>query len=155
MSSVEFSNQKILAILKQELAEAVERAYAHAYAILKLEDRAEPRLIEACITEQAAALSAKLVTTRGGNVVTFPGNDVRPAEAGHLISKDATASSAAQELIIATLRQRNEATIRELQAELEEYGVEVTPGNLSVILSRLNQSGTITRSGRGLYKFAG
>lgn len=152
---MEFSNQKIVAILKQDLAEAVERAYAHAYALLKMEDKADASHVEACIAEQVAALSAKIHTTKPDNVVNFPAADARAVEAAHPSSKDATASSAAQELIVATLRLRNEASIRELQAELEEYGVEVTPGNLSVILSRLNQSGTIMRSGRGMYKIAG
>jgi hypothetical protein len=152
---MEFSNQKVLAILKQDLAEAVEKAYAHAYALLKMEDRADPRHIEACIAEQVAALSAKLHVAKPDNVVNFPAVDLRGAEPVPTGSKEATASSAAQELIVATLRQRHEASIRELQAELEEFGVEVTPGNLSVILSRLNQSGTIMRSGRGMYKIAG
>lgn len=141
--------------MKQDLAEAIERAYAHAYALLKMEDRADARRIEACIAEQVAALSAKLHGAKPDNVVNFPAADSRAGELGHTGSKEATASSAAQELIVATLRQRNEASIRELQAELEEYGVEVTPGNLSVILSRLNQAGTIMRSGRGMYKIAG
>jgi predicted transcriptional regulator of viral defense system len=30
----------------------------------------------------------------------------------------------------------------------------VSPGNLSVILSRMNQAGLIQRTGRGMYKYA-
>jgi predicted transcriptional regulator of viral defense system len=44
--------------------------------------------------------------------------------------------------------------VRELQTALEDIGVTISPGNLSVMLSRLNQAGFIQRTGRGMYRYA-
>ena len=46
MSSQDFSSQKIVSIMKQELAEAVERAYAIAYALAKLEGASDAAHVE-------------------------------------------------------------------------------------------------------------
>ncbi len=48
----------------------------------------------------------------------------------------------------------NEASVRELQTALEDIGVTISPGNLSVMLSRMNQAGLIQRTGRGMYRYA-
>ena len=56
-------------------------------------------------------------------------------------------------MLLAILRE-NEASVRELQTALEDYGLTITPGNLSVILSRMNQAGLIQRTGRGMYRYA-
>jgi len=56
-------------------------------------------------------------------------------------------------LLLESLRGR-EASVRELQVVLEDHNLDITPGNLSVILSRMSQAGLITRTGRGVYKTA-
>ncbi len=58
-----------------------------------------------------------------------------------------------QELILETLG-AGEASVRDLQIVLEDHGLEVSPGNLSVILSRMFQARMIDRTGRGLYTVA-
>ena len=56
-------------------------------------------------------------------------------------------------MLLAILRE-SEASVRELHTALEDSGYTISPGNLSVILSRLNQAGLIERTGRGVYKYA-
>ncbi len=154
MSSQDFSSQKIVSIMKQELAEAVERVYALAFALAKLEGAADAAQVEASISERVSALSSQLNTTSQHNVVTFRKADGRPQESVVSQARDIPGGVSAQELILATVRD-HEASIRELQNVLEDHGLEVTPGNLSVILSRMTQVGSILRAGRGLYKYAG
>ncbi len=154
MSSQDFSSQKIVSIMKQELAEAVERAYAIAYALAKLEGASDAAHVEASINDSVSALSSQLNTTPQHNVVTFRKADARLQESAIPQSRDIPGGVSAQELILATVRD-HEASIKELQNVLEDHGLEVTPGNLSVILSRMTQVGSIQRAGRGLYKYAG
>ncbi|MGA8169330.1 MAG: hypothetical protein WB816_00610 [Methylocystis sp.] len=139
--------------MKQELAAAVERAYALALAVAKLEGAADAAHVEASINESVAALSSQLNVAPQHNVVTFRKADGRAQDPIGSPPKDIPGVSA-QELILATVRD-HEASIRELQNVLEDHGLEVTPGNLSVILSRMTQIGSIQRAGRGLYKYAG
>jgi hypothetical protein len=154
VTSQDFSSQKIVSIMKQELAEAVERAYAIAYALAKLEGASDAAHVEASIGESVAALSSRLNTTPQHNVVTFRKADARPQDTIVSQPRDIAGGVSAQELILATVRD-HEASIKELQNVLEDHGLEVTPGNLSVILSRMTQVGSIQRAGRGLYKYAG
>ena len=153
MTSIESGDRKVIFQLKQELAAAVERARALAYAIARLENRSDPELIEESIRENVMALLLQLDTSSQHNVVNFPKSEKRGLESTRPQIKEPESPSA-QELILATLRDR-EATIRELQIVLEDHELDVTPGNLSVILSRMYQSGLIQRTGRGLYKYAG
>ena len=154
MTSQDFSNQKIVSIMKQELATAVERVYALAFALAKLEGAGDAAQVEAVISESVAALSSQLHAAAPPNVVTFRKADAAPRDAVIAHSRDFSPGVSAQELILATVRD-HEASIRELQNVLEDHGLEVTPGNLSVILSRMTQVGSIQRAGRGLYKYAG
>jgi selenocysteine lyase/cysteine desulfurase len=140
--------------MKQELAEAVERAYAIAYALARLEGASDAAHVEAAIGESVSALSSQLNTTPQHNVVTFRKADGRAHEVVVAPPRDIPGGVSAQELILATVRD-HEASIKELQNVLEDHGLEVTPGNLSVILSRMTQVGSIQRAGRGLYKYAG
>ncbi len=152
--SIESGDRKVIFHLKQELADAVERARALAYAIARLENRSDPEHIEESIRENVLALLTQLDTSPQQNVVSFPKSDKRMLESSRPPVKETPEGPSAQELILATLRDR-EATIRELQIVLEDHELDVTPGNLSVILSRMYQSGLIQRTGRGLYKYAG
>ncbi|MBM3576951.1 MAG: hypothetical protein FJX40_04635 [Alphaproteobacteria bacterium] len=148
MSTTDFSEQRMVSMLKQELAKALEQPYALATAIAKLENASYPDQVEGYIMEAARTLSAQLRGAGPSNVVVdFPSRlgDAGPRDSG---------AAAAQELILATLRER-EASVRELQITLEDHGIDVSPGNLSVILSRMTQARAIQRTGRGLYKYQG
>jgi hypothetical protein len=152
VTSQDFSSQKIVSIMKQELAAAVERAYAVA-KLEGAEDAADAAHVEALISETFAVLSSQLGTASQHNVVSFPKSERHPLESVFSQPRDIPGGVSAQELILATVRD-HEAPIRELQNVLEDHGLDITPGNLSVILSRMNQSGMIERVGRGLYKSA-
>ena len=56
--------------------------------------------------------------------------------------------------MLLSILKENDATVRELQTALEDSGLSISPGNLSVILSRMNQAGFIQRTGRGMYRYA-
>lgn len=149
MASTEFGDRTAIVRLKQQLNEAVDRAYALAWAIVRLEGK--PEGIEAERAARAALLDG--LTSSGAdsdsNVVSFSRNDLRPADLG----RPAEGGASAQEMLLAILKE-NEASVRELQTALEDYGLTISPGNLSVILSRMNQAGLIQRTGRGMYRYA-
>ncbi len=149
MASAEFGDRTAIVRLKQQLNEAVERAYALAWAIVRLEGKPEGAEAERAARDalmEALALPAHEIDS---NVVSFSRSDVRILDSGR--SGDAGASP--QEMLLAILKE-SEASVRELQTALEDYGLTISPGNLSVILSRMNQAGLIQRTGRGMYRYA-
>jgi len=139
MASTEFSDRTATIRLRQQLGEALDRAWALAWAIARLEGRAEGAAAQAAARD--AILDALAPEPLAANVVSF--NRAEPRET----------STSAQELLLAILKE-NEASVRELQTALDDCGLTITPGNLSVILSRMNQAGLIQRTGRGLYRYA-
>jgi hypothetical protein len=151
VNSTDFSGSKMISILKQDFASAIERAYTLASAVAALEGRSDVDYIESVLAASVSALSAQLKSTSQHNVVAFKKPESRGPEGG---ARELGGPASPQELILATLRD-HEATVKELQNVLEDHGLEVSPGNLSVILSRMNQSGAIQRTGRGLYSYAG
>ncbi len=143
MVSPEFSDRAATFRLRQQLAEALERAWALAWAIARLEGRAEGAAAEAAARD--AILDALAPEPVAANVVSFSRPEIR--------SELREPSTSAQEMLLAILKE-NEASVRELQTALDDCGLTITPGNLSVILSRMNQAGLIQRTGRGLYRYA-
>lgn len=149
MASSEFGDRSAVMRLKQQLNEVAERAYALAWAIARLEGK--PEGAEAERAARDALLDALAPPTLAGssNVVSFHRGDERGLDAG----RPADSAASPQEMLLAILKE-NEASVRELQTALEDYGLTITPGNLSVILSRMNQAGLIQRTGRGMYRYA-
>lgn len=145
MGATEFGDRTAIVRLKQQLSEAVERAYALAWAIVRLEGKPEGVEAERAAREAMVDALAPPAQALDSNVVSFNRADVRSLDRG-----DAGASP--QEMLLAILKE-SEASVRELQTALEDYGLTVSPGNLSVILSRMNQAGLIQRTGRGLYRY--
>jgi len=148
MAATEFGDRTAIVRLKQQLGDAAERAYALAWAVVRLEGK--PEGAEADRAARAALLDALATPAAldGSNVVSFTRSDARAPEPPRASETGATA----QEMLIGILRE-NEATVRELQTALEDSGLTISPGNLSVILSRMNQAGLIQRTGRGMYKY--
>ena len=139
MASTEFSDRTATLRLRQQLGEALERAHALAWAIVRLEGRAEGPAAEAAARD--LLIDALAPEPMPANVVSFSRPETREP------------STSAQEMLLAILKE-NEASVRELQTALDDCGLTITPGNLSVILSRMNQAGLIQRTGRGLYRYA-
>ena len=146
MALSEYSDRAASGRLRQQLAEAVERAHALAWAIVRLEGRAEGADAERAARD--ALLDAMAPEPVAANGVSFTRPDGRPADPRTL-----EPAASAQEMLLAILKE-NEASVRELQTALDDCGLTITPGNLSVILSRMNQAGLIQRTGRGLYRYA-
>jgi len=149
MAATEFGDRTAIVRLKQQLNEAVERAYALAWAIVRLEGKPEGAEAEHAARDALMAALAPPTHELAANVVSFNRLDVRSHEPGR--AGDGAASP--QEMLLAILKE-NEASVRELQTALEDIGVTISPGNLSVMLSRLNQAGFIQRTGRGMYRYA-
>jgi len=149
MASGEFGDRTAIVRLKQQLNDAVEHAYALAWAIVRLEGKSEGAEAERAARETVREALASPAPDFDSNVVSFNRNEAKPSEP----PRAAEAGASAQEMLLAILRE-NEASVRELQTALEDYGLTVSPGNLSVILSRMNQAGLIQRTGRGMYKYA-
>ena len=148
MAATEFGDRTAIVRLKLQLNEAVERAYALAWAIVRLEGKPEGVDAERGAREAVIDALAPAPNGHDSNVVTFSRTDVRSAEPPR-----AEGGASAQEMVLTILKE-NEATVRELQTALEDSGLTISPGNLSVILSRLNQAGLIQRTGRGMYRYA-
>ena len=114
------------------------------------EDRTDENRIAGAVREAVLSLLGEFDPTPSPNVVNFHKSDARsedsPAPASGLPE-----NPSAQELLLESLRGQ-EVSIRDLQTVLEDYGLQVSPGNLSVVLSRMHQSGLIQRTGRGIYR---
>jgi DNA-binding transcriptional ArsR family regulator len=149
MAATEFGDRTAIVRLKQQLSEAVERAYALAWAVVRLEGKAEGAEAERAARDALLGALASPAYEIESNVVSFSRADLRGPEPARALEGGASA----QEMLLAILKE-NEASVRELQTALEDYGLSITPGNLSVILSRMNQAGLIQRTGRGMYKYA-
>lgn len=149
MAATEFGDRTAIVRLKLQLSEAVERAYALAWAIARLEGKPEGLEAERAAREALLESWSPSGHDSDTNVVSFRAADVRPHEA----ARAAEVVPSAQEMLLTILKE-NEATVRELQTALEDSGFTISPGNLSVILSRMNQAGLIQRTGRGMYRYA-
>ena len=151
MSSVEVGDRKAILALKQELIEAVGRVHALGWAIVRLEGKTEDERVAIAVRESVLSLLGEFDPTPPQNVVNFRKPEPRASEAAPTPASGLPENPSAQELLLESLRGQ-EVSIRDLQTVLEDYGLQVTPGNLSVILSRMNQSGLIQRTGRGIYR---
>jgi hypothetical protein len=150
MAATEFGDRTAIVRLKQQLNEAVERAYALAWAIVRLEGKPEGAEAERAARDAVTDALAPPAHELAANVVSFNRGDVRSQET----ARAGEGGASAQEMLLAILKENVEATVRELQTALEDSGFTISPGNLSVILSRMNQAGLIQRTGRGMYSYA-
>jgi hypothetical protein len=148
MAATEFGDRTAIVRLKQQLSEAVERAYALAWAVARLEGKPEGAEAERAARDAMMDALAPPSHTLDTNVVSFSRADVRSLDSG----RSGEGGASPQEMLLAILKE-NEASVRELQTALDDYGLAVSPGNLSVILSRMNQAGLIQRTGRGMYRY--
>lgn len=153
MAATEFGDRTAIVRLKLQLSEAVERAYALAWAVARLEGK--PEGVEAERAARDAMMDALAPSSHAldSNVVSFGQRDLRSDVRSIDASRPGDGGASPQEMLLAILKE-NEASVRELQTALDDYGLTVSPGNLSVILSRMNQAGLIQRTGRGLYRYA-
>ena len=150
VSSIEAGDRKAILALRQELTDAVARAHALGWAIVRLEGKTDEDRIASAVRETVLSLLGEFDPTPPPNVVNFRKPEARASEASPPAS-GLSENPSAQELLLESLRGQ-EVSIRDLQTVLEDYGLQVSPGNLSVILSRMNQSGLIQRTGRGIYR---
>ena len=148
MAATEFGDRTAIVRLKLQLNDEVERAYALAWAIVRLEGKPEGAEAERAARDAVIDALAPSHHPLDSNVVSFSRTDGRAPEPAR-----AEGGASAQEMLLAILKE-NEASVRELQTALEDYGLTISPGNLSVILSRMNQAGLIQRTGRGMYRYA-
>ena len=151
MSSIEAGDRKAILALRQELTDAVARAHALGWAIVRLEGRTDEDRLAGAVRETVLSLLGEFDPTPPPNVVNFRKPEARASEASAAPASGLPENPSAQELLLESLRGQ-EVSIRDLQTVLEDYGLQVSPGNLSVILSRMNQSGLIQRTGRGIYR---
>src|SRR5947209_13184185 len=112
MASTEFGDRTAIVRLKQQLNEAVERAYALAWAVVRLEGK--PEGVEAERAARDAMLGALAAPSYDldSNVVSFTRIDGRGPE-----SRIGEGGASAQEMLLAILKE-NEASVRELQTAL-------------------------------------
>ena len=146
MAATEFNDRTAVSHMKQQLLKSVADAYALAWAIARFEGHSEGA--EGARAARDAMLNALPTTTRNDD---FNGGDFHRAEGKGAEGAEIPAS--AQEMLLIILK-GGDASVRELQDALDDHGITVSPGNLSVILSRMNQAGLIQRTGRGIYRYA-
>ena len=149
MSSIEVGDRRAILALKQELIDVVSRVHALAWAIARLEGKADETKVGGSVREAVLAVLGDYDLTPPNNVVNLRKAEGRSAEA----STAPPEPLPAQDLLLESLRGR-EASVRDLQVVIEDHNLDISPGNLSVILSRMTQAGLIHRTGRGIYKIA-
>ncbi|MGO9772533.1 MAG: hypothetical protein ACLPSW_23875 [Roseiarcus sp.] len=151
MSSIEVGDRKAIIALKQELIDAIGRAYALGWAIARLEGGSDDERVASAVRESVLSILGELDPTPPHNVVNLRKPEPRAPETSTAPTSGLSSNPSAQELLLESLRGQ-EVSIRDLQTVLDDYGLQVSPGNLSVILSRMHQSGLIERTGRGIYR---
>ena len=153
MTALSNGDRRAIYSLKQEFASAVERVHALGWAIARLERNSGEDRIASGIEQSVLALLSELSSGQQGNVVSFKPNEVRTPElvSSPVSPRSQTDSQGAQNILLDFLKGR-EASISELQNALDDHALGISPGNLSVILSRMTQAGQIVRTGRGIYR---
>ena len=149
MSSIEVGDRRAILALKQELIDVVSRAHALAWAIARLEGKADEARVANAVREAVLSVLGDYDLSPPSNVVNLRKAEGRSVEA----STAPPEPLPAQDLLLESLRGR-EASVRDLQVVIEDHNLDISPGNLSVILSRMTQAGLIQRTGRGIYKIA-
>ena len=149
MSSIEIGDRRAILALKQELIDVVSRAHSLAWAIARLEGKVEEQKVSGAIKESVLSLLGDFDPAPANNVVSLRKTESRTSE----IPAAPLEPLPAQDLLLESLRGR-EASVRDLQVVIEDHNLDISPGNLSVILSRMTQAGLIQRTGRGIYKIA-
>jgi len=153
MSSIEIGDRRAILALKQELIDVVSRAHSLAWAIARLEGKADDQKVSGAVKESVLSLLGDYDLSAPNNVVNLRKADGRAPEASASPSAAPLEPLPAQDLLLESLRGR-EASVRDLQVVIEDHNLDISPGNLSVILSRMTQAGLIQRTGRGIYKIA-
>ena len=149
MSSIEIGDRRAILALKQELIDVVSRAHSVAWAIARLEGKSDDQKVSSAIKESVLTLLGDLDPSTTSNVVNLRKAEARAVEPPTALPEPLPA----QDLLLESLRGR-EASVRDLQVVIEDHNLDISPGNLSVILSRMTQAGLIQRTGRGIYKIA-
>ena len=149
MSSIEVGDRRAILSLKQDLIDVVSRAHALAWAIARLEGKADEARVANAVREAVLSVLGDYDLSPPSNVVNLRKAEGRSVEA----STAPPEPLPAQDLLLESLRGR-EASVRDLQVVIEDHNLDISPGNLSVILSRMTQAGLIQRTGRGIYKIA-
>src|SRR6476469_7453245 len=100
MAATEFGDRTAIVRLKLQLSEAVERAYALAWAIVRLEGK--PEGVDAERAARDAVVDALAPSSHGldNNVVSFSRGDVRSGEAPR-----AEGGASAQEMVLTILKE--------------------------------------------------
>ena len=103
MSSIEAGDRKAILALKQELTDAVARAHALGWAIVRLEGRTDEDRVASAVRETVLSLLGEFDPTPPPNVVNFRKPEARaseasPAPASGLPENPSAAGVAAREL---------------------------------------------------------
>ncbi len=149
MSSIEVGDRRAVIALKQQLIDSVGRAWALGWALARLEGATDDERAASAVRESVLSILGDFDPSPPHNVVTLRKPETRASDTS--TAGGSSSNLSAQELLLESLRGQ-EVSIRDLQTVLDDYGLQVSPGNLSVILSRMHQSGLIERTGRGIYK---
>lgn len=130
-----------MAALHALLRESAERAQALASALARIAGCRDEADVADFVAEALAPYWRRAARARPAPEVSAPRDDVAP---------DARRP---QELVADILRELDgEATIPQLLNVLDDAGHQISANHLSVLLTRLAQSGVIERIGRGRYR---
>lgn len=127
--------------LQTLLAQSCRRARALAFALAHVHGLVDEAEIAGFVR---AAIAAEFSSAA-------PPARPRPAPPGE--DEPRGDARTAQEVVLAVLRDsEGDLTIAQLANVLDDAGLDVSQNNLSVMLTRLSQSGLIERVGRGRYR---
>lgn len=138
-----------LAALHQLMRENAERARALAFALAHVQGLADEADIADFVAEALQPFWSRRAVQRARREA--PLRETAPREAAP--REEATDDRRPQEVLLEILRELDdEATIPQLLTVLDDAGLSISANHLSVLLTRLAQSGIIERVGRGRYR---
>jgi hypothetical protein len=144
--------------LRQTLRGKLNEAYSLAYSIARLEGVVQPeQLVNAIrldfttfVDERGGLTYNKSYGTDAAETANSNGHARRNGNGAEPRSGHSRTSP--QTMIREALEADEELSVSDLLQVLDHGGQEITPGHLSVILTRMTQGGEIQRAGRGRYK---
>jgi hypothetical protein len=146
---------KALGQIRRQLSETLENAYALAYALARMEGALDPLDLHRSVRDQFNAYLSSLDIPDVSNVVNLdvarPQHEAPPVRLRPSAAPRSQADRRSVQELLLEAMQEGEVTLPDLLAVLDDAGHSVTPGHLSVMLSRMTQAGLIDRSGRGRY----
>jgi hypothetical protein len=142
-----------MAALHRQMREAAENARALAFALAHIQGLVDEADVADFVVEALAPYWSRRPAPRPRRESPTRDNFTREASREPAREEPGAEDRRPQDVLVEILRELDgEASIPQLLNVLDDAGLSVSANHLSVLLTRLAQSGVIERAGRGRYR---